>query len=104
MLVSQAASNRISQMPDDLPLYAPSHLACEPIPVFEVWRLLRGGHLLICELRNKQISVDVLTLGGERSPLLYQRCASHAHGEFVAMSYRRTFLREGWTERRQLSP
>jgi len=90
-------------MPDDVLLHAPSRQPaslCESTPVFEVWRLGRNGHCLICQLRNEQVTVDVVTLAGEQSPLLFQRCASQAHAQFVAMSYRRTFLREGWTERR----
>jgi hypothetical protein len=88
-------------MPDDLPLYAPSHHRAAPserTPVFEVWRLGRGGHLLICELRNERVSIDVVTLEAKRSPLLFQRCASHDHAQFVTMDYRRMYVREGWTE------
>jgi len=101
------ASRRVTigrpRMPDDVLLHAPLRQPaspCEAAPVFEVWRLGRGAHCLICSLRNEQVTVDVVTLAAERSPLLFQRCASHAHAQFVAMSYRRTFLREGWTERR----
>jgi len=71
----------------------------EPAPAFEAWRLGLGGHLLICELRNEQVTIDVVTFQAKRSPLLFQRCASHAHAQFVAMNLRRMYLREGWTER-----
>jgi hypothetical protein len=88
-------------MPDDLPLDTPSYhpaTRSEPTPVFEVWRLGRGGHLLICELRNEVVSIDVVTFEAKRSPLLFQRCASHAQAQFVAMGYRRMYVLEGWTE------
>jgi len=90
-------------MLDDLPLDAPSHhraTPSEPTPEFEVWRLGRGGHLLICELRNDVVSIDVVTFEAKRSPLLFQRCTSHAHAQFMAMGYRRMYVREGWIERR----
>jgi hypothetical protein len=61
--------------------------------VFEVWRLGRRGHLLICELRNESVSIDVVTFEAKPSPLLLQRCASHAHAQFVAMGDRRMYSR-----------
>ena len=90
-------------MPDDLPLDEPSHHTAtpsEPTPVFEVWRLGRGGHLLICELRNEVVSIDVVTFEAKHSPLLFQRCNSPAHAQFVAMGFRRMYVLEGWTDRR----
>jgi hypothetical protein len=80
---------RRSTMPDDLPLDAPSHHSAtpsEPSRVLEAWRLERGGHLLICELRNELVSIDVGTFEAKRSPLLFERCASHAHAQFTAMA------------------
>jgi hypothetical protein len=56
--------------------------------------------MLICKLCDRRVGVDVLTLDATRWSVLTQRCASQAHAEFVAMSYRRTYLRQGWTEQR----
>ena len=72
----------------------------EPAPALEVWRLRRGDHMLICKLCDRRVGVDVLTLDATRWSVLTQRCASQAHAEFVAMSYCRTYLRQGWTEQR----
>ena len=76
---------------------APQH---EPPAALEMWRLRRGDHMLICKLSDRRVGVDVLTLDASRWSVLTQRCASQAHAEFVAMSYRRTYLRQGWTEQR----
>jgi hypothetical protein len=78
----------------------PTTLRDEPTRALEVWRLRRGEHMLICELRDECIDVDVLSLDATRWPVVTQRCASQAHAEFVAMSYRRTYLRQGWAEQR----
>ena len=50
--------------------------------------------MLTCEL-------DVQILDQDRWPLIAQRCVNRAGAEFVAASYRRAFLRQGWKDRSQ---
>ena len=89
---------------DDQPWYAPNHRAewpRESTPGLEVWRLRKGDRVLICELRDDEkagAGVDVQILDRDRWPMFTQRCTSLSGAEFVAMSYRRDYLREGWTE------
>jgi hypothetical protein len=89
---------------DDQPFYSPTHRpppAREPTPGLEVWRLRKGDRVLVCELRDDDkagAGIDVQILSPDRWPLFTQRCTTQAGADFVAASYRRDYLRDGWTE------
>ena len=73
----------------------------QPTPGLKVWELRRNDRMLVCELRDDQragAGIDVQVLDADRWPMLTWRCVNRAGAEFIAASYRREFLREGWTE------
>jgi hypothetical protein len=91
---------------DCAPFYAPNRkpqAERTPSPGVEVWRLQKDGHVLICELRDDEKAgggFDVQILYPDRWPLFTQRCVTRDGAQFVAMSYRRDFMRDGWTDPR----
>src|SRR5438270_5641530 len=66
----------------------------------EVWRLSKGGELLVCELLDdSHVGADwEVVLRKNDELILGKRCATRAIADDVARTFRQDHLRTGWTD------
>lgn len=68
-------------------------------PAIEVWRLQRDGRVQSCELRDDSragAGSDVLMFE-DGDPLFSRRCLDERGARYIAESFRKDLLRNGWT-------